>query len=491
MSNLKSNILILVILISFSLILAIHVNKPFIGHHDFNGAFFSSISRNLLRYPLSQTKAGNVLGEGPLTLPFNYYTHNVPLYTWTLALLFHIFGTGHFQARSLSILFSIISLFLIFSISREILSKKAAYIALFFYGTSAAFLYFSTSVFPEAIAIPLSLLSMLLFIKFINRGKNRDYYLFLISATFAMWSVWGPFFLFPLIAFLYLYLNRKLDLKFFTVLVLPFFVFLIFLFWLFLQTGNFFGGGLIDALRFRLNLAAAAPGENLTIFKLIKTEILVGSAYYSKITLFLSLIWVISFLHQLFKRHLKKETLIILTLGLWGISYPLVFRNAAYIHDYFLIYLAPFFAIASAQIIVTLQAFVKNNFKKNFLASLLFFLPLLQVILIMPFAQALWKTGDFNVYLLGKKINSETQFSDKVLILSSQFGDHFGIFTDFYSNRWIAYEDFELADLQKVIRDYKYVVYMEGRDTPVSVDDYLKSKFKSENLSTFHIYKTQ
>ncbi len=485
----KFELLILLIIGSFTALLSTHLNKPFIGHHDFNGAFYSTIARNINRYPVSESKLGSVLGDGPMSTPFTYYTHNVPLYSWFLSMFFFLFGAGHFQARMLSLLFSACTLFLIYAIARELFPRKIAILALLFFATSAMFMYFSTNVFPEALAIPLSLSTILFFLKFISSTSLKHFYLLIASSILATLTVWGPFFLIPLLAIFYLILYRKLDPKFFVLLFIPFIIFIFFLIFLFIITGDFFAGGLIQGALSRINWAEQATNQNVKLLDFFKSEIVLSTAYYSKVTLFLSVFWGIIFSYQLLNKKTEKQNFIILILGIWGALYSLIFKNAAFIHDYFLIYFAPFFALSAAQAVYTLQQYIRRHLKMSIVSSLLFFLPLAQLFMTLPFTDALWKTGDLSVYQLGKLINKETEFLDPILILSGQFGAHFGVFTNFYADRKIIYSDFSLEDFKKYGKEYKYIVYIEGRDTQAEVNDYLKSQYTYEKFDTFYLYK--
>ena len=63
MENLSKYIIYLVILLAFFLLLP-KIDKPFFGHHDWNGVFYSNIARNYLRYGYLKTKFGEVTNYG-------------------------------------------------------------------------------------------------------------------------------------------------------------------------------------------------------------------------------------------------------------------------------------------------------------------------------------------------------------------------------------------------------------------------------------------
>jgi hypothetical protein len=152
--------------------------------------------------------------------------------------------------------------------------------------------------------------------------------------------------------------------------------------------------------------------------------------------------------------------------------------------------LAPFIAISSASLIGEIFRILKNSFGFKYFYLFMFLVPFFQLLLVGKFTQALFKTSaNREGYILGNALNKNTKFEDKILILSGQFGAHFGVFTDFYSDRHIDYSDYSIEKLQKVISNYQYIVYIEGRDTGKEVDDYLLSHYPASSNTSFKIYR--
>jgi 4-amino-4-deoxy-L-arabinose transferase-like glycosyltransferase len=384
----------------------------------------------------------------------------------------------------LSVIFSAGNAILVYLISEKLFDKRNAILAALFFTTSAMFIYFSSGVFPEPMAIFFSLLCFLLFINYVKRESRSTFILMLIVAAIACSTVWGSFFLVPPLLLYYFYQRKRVQPQILILGIVPFMVFLIFLVQNFILTGSFFGGGLIDSLLFRLNLEDKTNLFNFSAADYLKRETMLLSAYYSKLTLFLSLLWI---LYITFNLNRKNNDLLILPLLSWGVSYPLVFRNASFIHDYFLIYLAPFIAISAARAANLIYEKTKSKIPALASNSLLFALPLIQLMLILKFASALIKSGDLNPYLLGIYLQSNTTASDKVLILSSQYGSHFGVFTNFYADKQILYR--AVSSQEMIPKDYQYIVFVPERETPKEIDDYLSKKYFKRKFHSFNIYK--
>ncbi len=492
---LVKNYAIFLILIFGAFLLSININKPFIGHHDFNSAFFSDIARNLTRYSITDTKLGLVLGSGPLNPShLNYYIDNVPLHPWLLGLSFRFFGQGEFQARMVSVIFSLGILFLIYKITEKLFSRTTAVLASLLLVTFPIFIYFGSSVFPEPQAIFFSLASFYFFILWLEKKQKKDYYLLLASSTLSLLTVWGTYFLPPLLVLYYFIFNDKKDIKKILVLAsVPFIVFGLFLLHLYALEGERFISGLSQALIFRLNVPGGSYPLSLKSFS--QEEFHRTIAYYSKTTAIIAFGWLFLFVLEIRKKRYSKKSFLLFTLLLWGLAYPLIFQKAAYIHDYFLIYLAPFIAISSAVCIIKIAGIFKiQSIAKITIVIAIFGFPFLQILETKNFTRALLTSNENIPGLeLGKLLAQNTAFHDKILVLSGQFGAFFGVFTNYYGDRLVNYNDYSLSDFQKekIEEKYDYIVYIEGRDTKKDVAVYLADKYSFTKEGIFTIFKTK
>lgn len=485
----------LIILVLATVLISININKPFFGHHDFNASFFSQIGKNLITYSPLDTKLGNLSGSGPLNPEnFDYFVHNVPLYSWILALSFLIFGVGEWQARIVSILAIILASIVIYKISLKLFDRLTANLSILFFFLSAMILYFSSSVFPEPTAMLFSLLTFYFYVKWIKNGESKSFYYLMTFLFLALLTVWSSYFLPPYLVFHYLILKKGKNLtKILPIILLPIVTITAHLVHTFILTGDLFIVSFVSVLLQRIN-PASDEILKFTIFEFIRREQSLVFAYYSKVTIVLVIGWFLRIIYKLYKREKQENSQALLVLFFWGASYPLFFIQAAYIHDYFLIYLAPFIAIAAGHF---LSEFVKKfTSKKNYFALAYiwpFALPLIQFFMIKDFALALINSNASREgYYLGKILNNATSYEDKILVLSGQFGAHFSVFTDFYANRQIRYADFtcETFNYTQPDLNYEYIVYIYKRqDTPLCALKTLKGKYTSVSSDQFEIFK--
>ena len=388
----------LIILILLALILTDHLAKPFIGHHDWNGVFYSQIARNYLRFGLLETKLGQLTG------PNSFYTHYPPLFPLTLAAAFKVFGISDLVSRLVPVGLTIAGLLVLYRISSSWVVIAVA--------LTPMLRYFGQMPSQEPLIIFLTLLSFYFF-----RKKNRaGFYLTVILNGL---SGWAGYFFYPLLFFL----NRRWALKACLLLVMTFSLHLLHVY---ILTGSFSGGGIFDALLLRLGffpmLGKTEPelaGQFTWLAYLIK-EARMLTVYYTFTLLSLAALGL------LFCRN--RITLIFLA---WGLSYPLIFSNVVFVHEYFNVFFWPFLALSLVNLI--------NRIKLKPALILIIFLAIF--LERNKFYQALVKTKAFEPgYQLGLEINRLIPFGQTYTVVNSrEFIESQNLFIDYYSDRQIEY----------------------------------------------------
>jgi len=388
----------LIILILLALILTDHLAKPFIGHHDWNGVFYSQIARNYLRFGLLETKLGQLTG------PDSFYTHYPPLFPLTLAAAFKVFGISDLVSRLVPVGLTIAGLLVLYRISSSWVVIAVA--------LTPMLRYFGQMPSQEPLIIFLTLLSFYFF-----RKKNRaGFYLTVILNGL---SGWAGYFFYPLLFFL----NRRWALKACLLLVMTFSLHLLHVY---ILTGSFSGGGIFDALLLRLGffpmLGKTEPelaGQFTWLAYLIK-EARMLTVYYTFTLLSLAALGLL----------LCRDKITLIFLA-WGLSYPLIFSNVVFVHEYFNVFFWPFLALSLVNLI--------NRIRLKPILVLIIFLGIF--LERNKFYQALVKTKAFEPgYQLGLEINRLIPFGQTYTVVNSrEFIESQNLFIDYYSDRQIEY----------------------------------------------------
>jgi hypothetical protein len=288
--------------------------------------------------------------------------------------------------------------------------KPAAQLAGLAVGVTPMWRYFSVMPSQEAAIIFFSLLSLVLFLA--NKPKG-----FFVSVILNGLSGWAGYFFYP---WLFLLKKRRSWLVKAGIILVT--IFCLHLLHTYLLTGSAAGGGLVEALRLRLNLN---PAENFTWWSYLLLEKQRLGAFYT-----LSLLAVAA-LGTLW----SKNKLIWALLG-WGFSYPLVFSNVVFVHDYFNIFFIPWLAVASAWVFNRLPRF-----------SLPFALLFLLVVFgeRHKFFKALVATKMYEPgYRLGMEINRATPAEAAVYVVGSQEAIELqNLYISYYADRKITYLNYD------------------------------------------------
>ncbi|MFH1280018.1 MAG: hypothetical protein ABII08_00215, partial [Candidatus Beckwithbacteria bacterium] len=160
----------ILILIISGLILTQNISKPFIGHHDWNGAYYGKIAKNYLNYPLSITKLGQMTGEN------HFYTHYPPLMPLLLALDFMILGISDLSARLLPLGFTILSLLTVFRMTQKLKLKTIIGLSSILIVFTPMLRYFSHMPSQETLMIFFTIFSVNLYIDLITKPKPKHKY---------------------------------------------------------------------------------------------------------------------------------------------------------------------------------------------------------------------------------------------------------------------------------------------------------------------------
>lgn len=126
----RNAICLALLLIAYAVGLFRQVDEPWIRIHDWNGAYYSQLARNALRYPFDTHHGMPLVAVGDHARPDErsiYATHPAGL-VWVLAASFKLFGEHEFAARLTAILASLIGVGFLFDLIRREMGRLTALI---------------------------------------------------------------------------------------------------------------------------------------------------------------------------------------------------------------------------------------------------------------------------------------------------------------------------------------------------------------------------
>lgn len=132
------------------------VSEPWHGVHDWNGAFFSQLARNFLRYPWSVHHGMPIVAAGAATPgpeDSSIYATHPPALVWLVAGSFRIFGESEWAARLVPIVFSLMTFVLFLWLAARAYDMWIAMLAGLFYAVMPMSVYFGRMVDHEAVCL--------------------------------------------------------------------------------------------------------------------------------------------------------------------------------------------------------------------------------------------------------------------------------------------------------------------------------------------------
>lgn len=436
-----SNIIpISLVLILALFLLSIKIGKPFWGHHDWNSVVYSNIARNYVRYGYLGTKFAQVTNvDFQKPQNFSFITHYPPLLPILISLSFHLFGQSEASARMTIIAFSILLVFFVYKIGKELQSDFLGIYAALSLTVTPIFLYFGKLPVHDTIVPAVSAIGFWTYLRYF-KTENIKYYLFLVfTLVFGGLINWSAYYLVITLIYLQLLTKTSREVKKHIFALLPIsalvFVFQITLVY-FVKAKS--AESVFSNLFSRADPYLTADLYGFSLAKYVKQELLFARVYYTLPIFLGATCFVVYFLYHFFKRRkLSLTEIFISSLLIYGAIQLIVFSQLSFIHDYMIYYLSPFMTLASSYI--TLNIF--GRFKKSLvfpviLIAVIYFAFLSQ----LKFTNVLIAT-DTNKrgYMVAQLINKETPSGTVSFITSNSYKEFQEVFIAYYADRNIAY----------------------------------------------------
>lgn len=484
--QLRKYLVILILGISLNL-LFININKPFWGHHDWNSVVYSNIARNYIRYGYLTTKLGQVTNvDLQNSESFAFITHYPPLLPILISFSFRVFGQTELSARLVTITFSLIMVYFIYRLGKEIHSTFFGIVSATSIIFTPIFLYFGKLPVHDTVVPAVSTFGFWAYVKFIKEKRPKYYFLLILSLVVGGLINWSALYLVVALIFHQLITDGKFKQtrKIIALVPISVFIFALHVFHVRLlgaETSNIFNNVLI-----RINPFLTADLYGFSVFKYLKQELLLIRQYYTWPIFVGSIIFFFSFLIGFVRKSLTNAQTLISTLFIYGIIQLLVFSQLSFIHDYMIYYLLPFFALCFSYVVVESLSKLKTKVIYPIIVIALITLIFMHG---LPFTEALYKTSMHKrAYDIAKIINKETHSRDKTFVSSKSYKEFEEVFVAYYSDREVQYGE-ELPPNYE--RNFTLLIRPKDHDTldqkSKNLLEKLHLRFESDNFIWYKI----
>ncbi len=169
--------LVVLLLVVYGVGLTRDLTEPWWGLQDWNGAFFSQLARNHLRYPWSLHHGMPVVAVGD-TLPtvgeYSIYATHPPGLVWLVAGAFAVFGESEAVARLVPIVFSIGAFAMLLWVMRRGWGTFVAVVFGMIYALLPMGVYFGRMVDHEAICLACAVAVLFAYIRLPESSGSRE-----------------------------------------------------------------------------------------------------------------------------------------------------------------------------------------------------------------------------------------------------------------------------------------------------------------------------
>ncbi|MBN1252322.1 MAG: glycosyltransferase family 39 protein, partial [Bacteroidales bacterium] len=192
-SFIKKNWILLLIIFGSVLLKVIKITEPFSISWDI--AFQGYIAQNHYLHGLANNHFSNVIGYNDLGNI--YHLKHPPLIQILIYFSYLIFGISEFSVRIVPIVFSTLSLILLYLIIQEVWhNKKLSNLTVFFFAIIPMSSWFGRVANFQAFVLAFCLLTIYTFLKF-KKYRSWTFILFILAICAGCLSDWSYYFVIP------------------------------------------------------------------------------------------------------------------------------------------------------------------------------------------------------------------------------------------------------------------------------------------------------
>ncbi len=450
------------------------IDKPFIGQHDWNGAFFGGIVRNYLRYGLLTTKFGQVSGINYSTdNSFRYHTNHPSGFHLLLTLSSWIFGLSEKSLRVVPVMFSALAVVYLYLISTYLFNRQVGLLASVLILATPMLRYYGKLPVYEPVVLAIILMGLYHGLLWVDKRRRRDGVLTAFAIIFSGVVDWTGFYFWPLFFLWSFIVNRKVPGA--IVFWLVWLATLVLLFGhIWLLAGSPFGGGISRAFWGRIGVGVATGVAPFAWGEFIVQEARWVVVYYTRTVVTLSAVWCLYGAWRWLRGNTSLGTKVLLLLAPLGIIHNVIFHQAAWIHDYLLYYLMPFLTLSAASVV---WLAVKRSTPFMLIGLLLVGTVWFER---APFVDALTRSNMSQPgYELGTWLGSTSEPGTRFVVASSEFGGFFGTFASFYADRPLLFLKPSVGEWSDILATFKPRYLIEVK-THNEIDESFRQRYLRE-----------
>lgn len=328
-------VVIVLLLIAWGL-LTIRIDAPWFGHHDWHGTRMQATVENYYRYDAADVKFLQVRNVEP-TSPGNFYTYinHPPMVAWGVALVSLPIGVSELSVRFAAISVTMLGLAAFYALNRLHANARQAKYALALLMVTPIMAYYGRLPEYVTMSVPLILMYALIVSHWQHRPIARYWWILAGFTVLVVWTDWAAMVgVSGLLAISFWKGTARLRRAIVMLGIIGLAATVGLLTYYTLANPS----GLADLVSiFQQRVGNQAYGESFSWFDFGLRTMLRLIAFATPGVVLLSVVGVLRLRHGFSVRGVHIIDALLIT----GLGYIVVFRNAAYIHDFFVILVTP------------------------------------------------------------------------------------------------------------------------------------------------------
>ena len=381
------------------------------------------------------------------------YLHHPPLVVWLSALPVLLTGYSEALLRFVAACCTILSTAAIYVLARRLAGQKYGFWSAVFFALTPMMAYFGRMPDHEAPALLICLLFAAVLVDWLRRPTRRGWWVLVLLTVLAVWTAWGAVIVIGVLGVMALFHTRRRA----AVIMLGIVALgaLIALLGYFVYLVPDAISDLINAFVWRTSTNSLEPGAADFAWSQYGLRVVVRLlTLYAPTVMVLALIGI-----RFTRRGLHRGTIVALPAA--GFGYMLVFRNASYIHDYYMIFTAPGIALLAGGAVALLPR-TPLRWLRPLVVSLVVFLP----IGLVRYVDDLYVGSDASMLTFARIIREHTEPGD--VIMSDL--PTIGYAIEFYAERAVQWDTPPAQAIgQTTVDDHAVYLLYCGGDLPDGV----------------------
>jgi 4-amino-4-deoxy-L-arabinose transferase-like glycosyltransferase len=320
------------------------------------GSFYGNIARNYAEFSCAETKGAPVRSvNAPDSAHFEYYLDHPPMTGWLVSLSFRVFGYHEWAARLVPVLCSIGGLILLWLIMRRFWKPRTALIAMAFAAVAPMAAYYGSFVDVQGpIPFFFVLLTLHLYLRFDER-RTWGRWLCVLAAFFvATLADWPVYYLVPLIL-VHHFFSRAQPRRQWRIILLPLLAlvvlagFVAYINWVQYGSASF---DISDMLLWFEHRAVSTAYEGSGEDSWLGTILWNLRVMFTLPLLVVAATGLLFYIFRILGGERDRGDGVLAMLLAFGLLHIVIFRQGAYVHEFWGYYLYPAVVVLAAMCIV-------------------------------------------------------------------------------------------------------------------------------------------